>query len=388
MRFIHRALEKQIVKAAHNFPSVLLTDPRRAGKTTIFKKLFPKAEYYLLEDPDLIARLRSDPKSFLNEIHTPVILDEIQNVPELFNYIRTKIDQFPHRANQWYLTGSQEAPLMRKVSESMAGRVAIFQLLPLSYQEYSKVSIFHGGFPEILTKPKTADIWFRSYIQTYLERDVRAISSIKDLATFRRFLSLLASRTSNILNKTDLSSPLGVSVPTITEWISILEITGQIILTPPFYENFGRRLIKSPKVYFVDTGLLCYLLGIESEKMLMKSNFLGAVFEGFIASEIIKYQINNGKKKELYYFRDQQGVEVDFLIPTGNGKLTLLEVKATRTPRPESANTINRLKQSISSRYQIKAACVHLPLNKSDKNISTLRPGVHAISINNIPNYL
>ena len=180
-------------------------------------------------------------------------------------------------------------------------------------------------------------MWFRSYIQTYLERDVRAVSSIRNLATFRRFLSLLASRCGQTLNKTDLAAPLGVSVPTITEWLSILEITGQIILVPPFFENFGKRLVKSPKIYFVDSGLACHLLGLDSERALRESPFLGSIFEGFVAAEIVKHQINSGREKALYYFRDQQGLEVDFLVPLGRGTLALLEAKATRTPMPDMA---------------------------------------------------
>ncbi len=243
MRYINRSIEKEIIKASRAFSAILLTGPRRAGKTTLFKKLFPKASYYLLEDPDIISRVRMDPRSFIEEVKLPAIFDEIQNVPELFNYIRTLIDSHPNRHGQWYLTGSQDAPLMKGVSESMAGRAAVFHLLPLSLSESEKVSMLAGGFPEILAKPGSASVWFRSYIQTYLERDVRSISAIKDLATFRRFLSLLASRAGSILNKTDIAAPLGVSVPTLSEWLNILEISGPIIVVRPDYENFGRRLI-------------------------------------------------------------------------------------------------------------------------------------------------
>jgi len=195
---------------------------------------------------------------------------------------------------------------MKGVSESMVGRVAVFQLLPLAATETQKVTIFRGGFPEVLARPSSAPIWFRSYIQTYLERDVRSMSAIKDIATFRRFLALLASRSGSVLNKTDMASPLGVSVPTLGEWLNILEVTGQIIVVPPFYENFGKRLIKSPKIYFTDSGLACYLLGLETENALRHSTFFGHVFEGVIASEIAKHQLNTGRRKEIYYyFRDQ-----------------------------------------------------------------------------------
>lgn len=379
MRYINRLLEKEIMRASRAFPGLLVTGPRRAGKTTLLKRLFPKASYYLLEDPDTISRIKADPRAFVEEARPPCILDEIQNVPELFNYLRTRIDETPHRFGQWYFTGSQDAPLMKGVSESMAGRVAIFHLLPLSSEETRKVSIVHGGFPEVLARPKTATIWFRSYIQTYLERDVRAISAIKDLATFRKFLSVLASRCGRVLNKTDLAAPLGVSVPTLSEWINILEATGQIIVVPPFYENFGKRLIKSPKIYFTDSGLVLYFLGIETESALRKSTFFGQIFEGFIASEIVKHQINNGKRREIYYFRDQQGLEVDFVIPTGSAKLLIAEAKAVRSVKPSMAGSLNKLTRAIS-RYKVEKCVIYLnPPKSAKKGFRSISPGVRAV---------
>jgi hypothetical protein len=176
-------------------------------------------------------------------------------VPELFAYIRTLIDEHPSRMGQWFFTGSQEAPLMQGVSESMAGRAAILHLLPLSAAETDRVGLLLGGFPEVIARPRTRALWFSSYIQTYLERDVRAIVNVRDLATFRRFLALLASRHGQVLNRSDLASPLGVSVPTVSDWLHVLEITGQIMLVPPYFENFGKRLIKSPKIYLMDSGV-------------------------------------------------------------------------------------------------------------------------------------
>jgi predicted AAA+ superfamily ATPase len=268
---------------------------------------------------------------------------------------------------------------MKGVTESMTGRAAVFQLFPLSVSEAPRVSLLKGGFPEVLARPATFQVWFRSYIQTYLERDVRAISSIRDLATFRRFLSLLASRCGQILNRTDLAAPLGVSVPTVSEWLNILEITSQIILISPFYENFGKRLIKSPKLYFADSGLACYLLGIESEKMLSQSPFLGPVFEGFVASEIIKQQVNSGKLRQLYYFRDQQGLEIDFVIPEVNRRLMLLEAKASRTAVPEMAESVHRLSKAISN-YDVSSFLIYRPSRQSPPML-TLRPGMKALSV-------
>ena len=194
MKHIPRSIEPQIRKAAAGFPAVVLTGPRRAGKTWLLRHLFPAVDYRLLEDPETVARVRTDPQGFLDELRLPAILDEMQNVPELFAFIRARIDAHPRRVGQWLLTGSQEAPLMRGVTESMAGRAAILPLLPFSTAESGKVSTLLGGFPEVLARPRHARLWFSSYLQTYLERDVREITAVRDLSTFRRFLALLASR--------------------------------------------------------------------------------------------------------------------------------------------------------------------------------------------------
>src|SRR5271169_1039669 len=329
MRYIPRQLTTALLDASRHFPAVVVTGPRRAGKTTLLRKLFPRARYVLLEDPDIQARVRSDPRAFLDALRPPVVFDEIQNTPELLAYVRTVIDTGPRRMGQWLFTGSQEAPLMRGITESMAGRAAILQLLPFSLAETAKVNLLHGGFPEVLARPMSRSLWFASYLQTYLERDVRAITNVRDLVTFRRFLALLASRHGQILNKTDLAAPLGVSVPTIGEWLYILEVTGQIIIVPPYFENFGKRLIKSPKVYWGDSGMACHLLGIRSQAELDRSPFLGALLEGFVGAEVLKSQVNRGMRKELYYFRDQQGLEVDFLFPDGRGGLWMAECKAS-----------------------------------------------------------
>ena len=293
------------------------------------------------------------------------------------NYLRTLIDARPARKGRWLLAGSQETPLMQGVTESMAGRAAVFQLLPLSREETDKVEILKGGFPEVLARPSRRKTWFRSYIQTYLERDVRNVVAVKDLSTFRRFLALLAVRSGRILRKTDLAGPLGVSVPTISSWLNILEVTGQIVLVPPFFQDFGKRLTRSPKLYFLDSGLLCHLLGFETRRELERSPFLGPVFEGFVAAELVKHQVNTGRGKALYFFRDRQGLEVDFLLDLGKGRLALIEAKATRTPTPDSALPMTRLASSIE-RYETRLFVVHLPAGE-ETSYTTLRPGVRAL---------
>lgn len=347
MKYIPRELEGQLGQAVKNFPAVVLTGPRRAGKTHLLRHFFAKASYFLLEDPDVVARLRADPQGFLDAVKTPAILDEVQNVPEVFTYVRSRIDRQPRRAGQWILTGSQEAPLMQGVSESMAGRAAVLQLMPLSTRETPKVTLLGGGYPEVVARRANARLWFSSYVQTYLERDVRAVTAVKDLSTFRRFLALLASRHGQVLNKTDLAAPLGVSVPTIGQWLGVLETTAQILIVPPFFENFGKRLIKSPKIYLADSGLACHLLGIDSVAELEKSPFHGSLFEGFMAAEIVKAQINSGRRRELYYFRDEQGLEVDFLVPGKRGAVALVECKTSRTVTPAMATPMQRLAEAM-----------------------------------------
>ena len=376
MRLVPRAISAAVRQAAHHFPAVVLTGPRRAGKTTLLRWLFPHARYVLLEDPDIQARARADPRALLDELPPPVLFDEIQNAPDLLSYVRTRIDQRPRRMGQWLFTGSQDAPLMRGVSESMAGRAAILQLLPFSLLESDRVGLLSGGFPEVIARPKVRDLWFSSYVQTYLERDVRAITNVRDLATFRRFLALLASRHGQVLNKTDLAAPLGVSVPTVSEWLNVLEVTGQIILVLPYFENFGKRLIKSPKLYLGDSGLACHLLGIASTAELERSPFLGALFEGFVAGEILKSQVNAGRRKELYYFRDQQGLEVDFLVP-GRGELCMIECKAARTIQPAMAGSLLSLKRAMG-RPQARLLLVHRPSGASPP-MRALTPGVEAV---------
>src|SRR5271169_4133600 len=379
MRYISRNLGNIIQQASRHFPSVVVTGPRRAGKTTLLRQLFPKAQYVLLEDPDIQGRIRSDPRTFLEELRPPVVFDEIQNAPELLSYVRTLVDLAPRRMKQWLFTGSQEAPLMQGTAESMAGRAAILQLLPFSVTETPKVTLLHGGFPEVLARPNSRELWFASYLQTYLERDVRAITNVRDLVTFRRFLALLASRHGQILNKTDLAAPLGVSVPTISEWLHILEVTGQVMVVPPYFENLGKRLIKSPKIYWGDSGLACYLLGITSEAELQRSPFLGQLFEGFVAAEILKSQVNRGARKELYYFRDQQGLEVDFLLPKPNAGLWLIECKAGKTVHPAMAAPLLSLRRTLGKR-PTRQIIVH-GTSRSAPATQTIARGVEAIDL-------
>jgi predicted AAA+ superfamily ATPase len=272
---------------------------------------------------------------------------------------------------------------MQGVSESMAGRAAILQLLPFAAAESSKVSLLRGGYPEVLARPRALRLWFSSYVQSYLERDVRAVTAVRDLATFRRFLALVASRHGQMLNRTDLAAPLGVSVPTVTQWLSVLETTGQVLMVPPFYDNLGKRLVKSPKVYIADSGLACHLLGIDSEAELARSTFLGSLFEGFIAAEIVKAQLNAGRRRALYYFRDEQGLEVDFVVPGPGGSVSLLECKAGRTVTPAMAAPLRRLADAFGKRMPAGDTVKMFLLHQApDAGVDTaaVAPGVRAMA--------
>ncbi len=242
------------------------------------------------------------------------------------------------------------------------------------------MTLLRGGYPEAVARPQSARLWFSSYIQTYLERDVRTVTAVKDLATFRRFLALVASRHGQVLNKTDLAAPLGISVPTVGQWLSVLETTAQVLIIPPFYENLGKRLIKSPKVYVADSGLACHLLGIDSLAELARSPFHGALFEGFIASEIAKAQSGTGKRPEIYYFRDEQGLEVDFLVPGPSGAVSLVECKAARTVTPFDAVPMQRLAEALRKHRRRAQAELHLVYQspKAPAETRAVAPGVRA----------
>jgi uncharacterized protein len=376
-------MESQVMKAAKAFPAVVLTGPRRAGKTWLLRHLLPKASYCLFEDPDVVSRFRHDPQGFLDEVKEPAVLDEVQNVPEVFNFVRSRIDRSPRQTGRWFFTGSQEAGLMRHITESMAGRIAVLQLWPMSIRETSKVSLLRGGYPEVLARPRTAALWFSSYLQTYLERDVRSAMAVHDLVTFRRFIALVASRHGQVLNRSDLAAPLGMSVPGISRWLGILEATGQILIVPPYFDNLGKRLIKSPKVYIADSGLACHLLGIETDAELRRSPFLGALFEGLVAAEVVKAQINAGRRKEVYYFRDQQGLEVDFVVPGKGGSAHLIEAKATSTVTPDMADPMRRLADAWtrrgSRRGKVDMTIVYPP-TRSSLSSRALATGVEAVA--------
>jgi hypothetical protein len=342
--------------------------------------MFPRAQVVALDAPDVLDRVTADPRTFLAELRPPVILDEIQNAPALFAYLKAVIDRAPNRTGQWLLTGSQEAPLMERVTESLAGRAGVVSLWPFSRAESAKVDLLRGGFPEVVARPGLKDLWFSSYIQTYLERDVRAVLNVRDLSVFRRFLSLLATRHAQVLNKTDLAAPLGLSVPALGAWLHVLEVTGQVMVVPPYFENAGKRLLKTPKVYFTDSGLVCHLLGVRSVAELERSPFLGPVVEGFVAAEIAKAQMNHGRRREVYFFRDQQGFEVDFIAPV-RSETWLIEVKGSRTVMSRDAHSLAALRQRLPG--QRRAFLAHRA-ERTPPATRAIAPGVEAVTLESL----
>lgn len=319
-----------------HFPIVFLTGPRQSGKTTLAKALFGSIPYVLLELPDQQRLAREDPRSFLMNYPTGAILDEVQNVPELFSYLQGIVDD--NRDVRYILTGSQNFLLNEKITQSLAGRAGMVTLLPLSMQELQdKIPktkyedwIVRGFYPELFNRKVPSGLFYPAYVQTYLERDVRSLQNVGSLAQFNLFLKLCAGRTGQVLNLSALAADAGVSVNTSKAWLSILEAGYIVFRLQPHYRNFNKRLVKSPKLYFNDTGLVCHLLGIERAEQLSSHYALGALFENFVIAECCKQRLARGKREGLYYWKDNKGLEIDLLVEEGDS-FKAYEIKAGRT---------------------------------------------------------
>lgn len=347
-RYIHRNLEKVLKKAIKTFPAIVVTGPRQAGKTTMLKNILEKTHRFLsLEQIEVRQKAREDPIGFFENNQPPLILDEIQYIPELLSYIKTRIDE-NRKPGQWILAGSQQFSLMKGVSESLAGRVAVLTLLPFSYYEkkrsipknghYTRRELFHwmlrGGYPELTLNDKVdRELWASFYLSTYLERDVRNLGNIGDLKLFQFFLKLCAIRTAQLLNASEVARELGVSSVTVKKWLSILEASHQIYLLPPYFENLGKRLVKTPKLYFLDTALATELLGIHTETELVNSPHYGALFETMIVNEAIKFFMSAGKRAPLSFLRTHDGLEIDLIIEGAN-QVQPIEIKSAMTITP------------------------------------------------------
>lgn len=334
---VTREIAAQIRQHAKKMPVIALTGPRQSGKTTLVKSLFPDYIYLNLEFPDVRARAQDDPRLFLQNT-SGIILDEIQRVPELFSYIQGFVDE-QQKPGHYILTGSQNFLLLEHISQSLAGRVALFNLLPFSLSEiHSEYPLpdsylpimFQGAYPRLYDKKLQPQEWYPSYIQSYLERDVRQIVNVKNLNKFQTFLKLCAGRIGQIFNASSIATEIGVDYKTVQSWVSILQASFIIFLLQPYYKNFNKRLVKSPKLYFYDTGLACSLLGIRTAEDLMVHYLKGELFESFVIAELFKKKYHMNHPADLYYWRENTGREIDCLIEQG-AKLQAVEIKSGMT---------------------------------------------------------
>lgn len=341
--WITRKKFSKLEKAVKTRPSVLLTGVRQVGKSALLRKMYPKAKYITFDKVLLAEEAASNAEKFLTRLTSQTILDEVQYVPTLFRALKVKIDEDRDTKGHWLLTGSQQFQMMKEVSESLAGRIRIINLYPLGARELHDAGLlkqkrdllWKGGFPEVWAQKLPVDEFFEDYINTYLERDLKRILDISNLRDYRRLLTLVALRTGQLLNYSELSKDLGVAVNTVKSWVQVLEIAGLIFLLPPYHTNLGKRLIKSPKVYFCDNGLLCALLNIRSLKDVDGSPFLGSIWENLVFTEFLKEDYLPGKN--IYYFRDQNGVEIDFVLES-SGQTFLVEAKSNERPDERKLN--------------------------------------------------
>ena len=391
--YIARSIEPVLKRAADEFPAVAVTGPRQSGKTTLVQQLFGESHRYVsLEPPDIRAAANADPRAFLETFRPPVIFDEAQNAPSLFPYLKERIDADRHNAGQYLLTGSQNLSLAEDINESLAGRIAMLCLLPLSrreaegrpdlllpwetqrspapagrftYDELWKAFLI-GGFPELCAHPnRDVALWHGSYIQTYLERDVRALRHVGDLTGFHSFLQVLAARSGQLLNLTGIARDLGLAVNTIKAWLSVLEATYQVFVLRPYHADVGKRVVKTAKVYFTDTGTLCHLAGLRDAGHAASGPMGGAIMETAVLSEIVKASTHRGIAPQVFFWRTLAGTEVD-LVMVSEGKLVPIEVKRSATPRPGMAASIRTMRADFGDRamagYVVHPGDVQLPL--------------------------
>lgn len=358
MPYINRTITKELLDMAASYPVVTLVGPRQSGKTTLLKTLFQNKPYISLEDPDIREFAKIDPRGFLDRFPEGAIFDEVQRQPELLSYIQTIVDN-KNIKGMFLLTGSHQLLLQEKINQSLAGRTAILKLLPFSLEELAPIitdssldkCLLNGMYPRIYNDKINPTKFYRDYVQTYIERDVRQMINIKDLNLFKQFIKLCAGRVGQILNSNNLSNELGISYHTVNNWLSVLEASFLIFRLQPYYENFGKRILKSPKLYFTDVGLALYLLGITSELQSSRDPLRGALVENLIILELLKNRLNKGEEPNFYYYRDNNQNEVDLLIQNGSS-IIAVEIKSSQTFNPAFLKGLCYFKEIAKSKYQ------------------------------------
>lgn len=358
--YIHRKIEETILEASKYFSVIAVSGPRQSGKSTLLTQLFPLYEKYSLKDLNILDYAKNDPIAFLNQTDEGMFIDEIQRCPQLLDYIQGIVDNNPKR--HFALSGSSNFEVMKNLSESLAGRAGVFELLPMSIQEVTgKIDLdnlnqilYNGLYPSICAKKNIAKFFYPSYVRTYLEKDVRDLLQMKDQIRFTKFLKLCAARIGSLFNASELGAEVGVSSKTISHWISVLQASYLITLLPPYYENIPKRLVKSPKLYFNDPGLACYLLDIETPQQLDRDKMRGAIFENMIVMEAIKHHYNMGLEGGVFFYRDSNQNEVDLLIKQ-EGELTAIEVKSSMTYSSSFEKALTQIEGWIKTPISKKA---------------------------------
>lgn len=375
--YIHRKIEETILEASKYFSVIAVSGPRQSGKSTLLTQLFPLYEKYSLKDLNILDYAKNDPIAFLNQTDEGMFIDEIQRCPQLLDYIQGIVDNNPKR--HFALSGSSNFEVMKNLSESLAGRAGVFELLPMSIQEVTgKVDLdnlnqilYNGLYPSICAKKNIAKFFYPSYVRTYLEKDIRDLLQIKDQIRFTKFLKLCAARIGSLFNASELGAEVGVSSKTISHWLSVLQASYLITLLPPYYENIPKRLVKSPKLYFNDPGLACYLLDIESPQQLDRDKMRGAIFENMIVMEVIKHRYNMGLEGGVFFYRDSNQNEVDLLIKQ-EGELTAIEVKSSMTYSSSFEKALTQIEGWIKTPISKKAIVYSGDFENTSGNINLI----------------